>query len=90
MSLQFLYLITSKYDMLKPPGVVDRVDYYLNLDGRVLGIHSISVITFLPKKIFFVIEHNTGRVVFIHLLRYFNTTKLTSFRGCVSKLRSFA
>ena len=90
MSLQFLYLITSKYDMLKPPGVVDRVDYYLNLDGQVFGIHSISVITFLPKKIFFIIKHDTGRVVFIHLLRYFNTTKLTSFRGCVSKLKSFA
>ena len=90
MSLQFLYLITSKYDMLKPPGVVDRVDYYLNLDGQVFGIHSISVITFLPKKRFFIIKRNGLGVVIICLLRNFNTTKVTLFKGCVSEIMFFA
>ena len=76
--------------MLNFVGVVDRVVCYLNLDGQVFGIHSLSVITFLPKKIFFVIKHDTGGVVFIHLLRYFNTTKVTLFKGCVLKIKSFA
>ena len=67
--------------MLKLPVVVDRVDNYLNLDGQLFKIHSSSVITFLPKKRFFVIKRNDLGVVIIRLLRYFNTTKLALFNG---------
>ena len=73
--------------MLKLPVVVDRVDTYLNLDGQLFKIHSSSVITFLPKKRFFVIKRNDLEVVVICLLRNFNTTKLTSFRGCLPKIK---
>ena len=59
--------------MLKLPVVVDRVDNYLNLDGQLFKIHSSSVITFLPKKRFFVIKRNDLGVVIIRLLRNFNT-----------------
>ena len=76
--------------MLKLPVVVDRVDTYLNLDGQLFKIHSSSVITFLPKKRFFVIKRNDLGVVIIRLLRNFNTTKLTLFRGCLSKIKFFA
>ena len=73
--------------MLKLPVVLDRVDSYLNLDGQLFKIHSSSVITFLPKKRFFIIKRNGLGVVIICLLRNFNTTKLTSFRGCVPKIK---
>ena len=73
--------------MLKLPVVVDRVDNYLNLDGQLFKIHSSSVITFLPKKRFLVIKRKDLEVVIIRLLRNFNTTKLTSFRGCVPKIK---
>ena len=73
--------------MLKLPVVVDRVDNYLNLDEQLFKIHSSSVITFLPKKRFFIIKRNGLGVVIICLLRNFNTTKLTSFRGCVPKIK---
>ena len=76
--------------MLKLPVVLDRVDSYLNLDGQLFKIHSSSVITFLPKKRFFVIKRNDLGVVIIRLLRNFNTTKLTLFTGCVSKIKFFA
>ena len=73
--------------MLKLPVVVDRVDNYLNLDGQLFKIHSSSVITFLPKIRFFVIKRNDLGVVVIYLLKNFDTTKLTSFRGCVPKIK---
>ena len=73
--------------MLKLPVVLDRVDSYLNLDGQLFKIHSSSVITFLPKKRFFIIKRNGLGVVIICLLRNFNTTKLTSFKGCVPKMK---
>ena len=76
--------------MLKLPVVLDRVDSYLNLDGQLFKIHSSSVITFLPKKRFFIIKRNGLGVVIICLLRNFNTTKLTLFRGCVIKIMFFA
>ena len=73
--------------MLKLPVVLDRVNSYSNLDGQLFKIHSSSVITFLPKKRFFVIKRKDLRVVVICLLRNFNTTKLTLFRGCVYKIK---
>ena len=73
--------------MLKLPVVLDRVDSYLNLDGQLFKIHSSSVITFLPKKRFFIIKRNGLGVVIICLLRNFNTTKVTLFRGCVYKIK---
>ena len=76
--------------MLKLPVVLDRVNNYSNLDGQLFKIHSSSVITFLPKKRFFVIKRNDLEVVIIRLLRYFNTTKLALFRGCVPKIELFA
>ena len=76
--------------MLKLPVVLDRVNSYSNLDGQLFRIHSSSVITFLPKKIFLVIERNDLGVVIIRLLRNFNTTKVTLFKGCVSKIKFFA
>ena len=69
---------------------LDRVDSYLNLDGQLFKIHSSSVITFLPKKRFFIIKRNDLGVVILCLLRNFNATKLTLFRGCVSKIKFFA
>ena len=76
--------------MLKLPVVLDRVNSYSNLDGQLFKIHSSSVITFLPKKRFLVIKRNDLGVVIIRLLRTFNTTKVTFFRGCVSKIKFFA
>ena len=73
--------------MLKLPVVVDKVNGYLNLDEQLFKIHTSSVMTFLPKKRFFVIKRNDLGVVVICLLRNFNTTKLTSFKGCVPKIK---
>ena len=73
--------------MLKLPVVVDKVNGYLNLDEQLFKIHTSSVMTYFPKKRFFVIKRNDLRVVVICLLRNFNTTKLTLFRGCVLKIK---
>ena len=73
--------------MLKLLVVVDKVNGYLNLDEQLFTIHTSSVITFLPKKRFCVIKRKDLRVVVICLLRNFNTTKLTLFRGCVPKIK---
>ena len=53
--------------MLKLPVVVDKVDGYLNLDEQLFKIHTSSVMTFLPKKRFFVIKLNDTSVMVIRL-----------------------
>ena len=73
--------------MLKLLAVVDKVNGYLNLDEQLFTIHTSSVITFLPKKRFFVMKRKNLRVVVICFLRNFNTTKLPLFRGCVPKIK---